>query len=69
MARSAGSRAGRRGVATERLRELPSVEELAARLEGLPHDAAVRAARAAIAAGDPPLTGGISASSSPGSST
>jgi L-seryl-tRNA(Ser) seleniumtransferase len=49
VARSAGSRASRPGVTAERLRELPSVEELAARLEGLTHPQAVRAARAAIA--------------------
>jgi L-seryl-tRNA(Ser) seleniumtransferase len=36
--------------AREALRALPSVEELAARLEGVPHALAVRAARAAIAA-------------------
>jgi len=58
VARSAGSRASRRPVATERLRELPSVEELSARLEGVPHDAAVRAARAVIAAAREALLAG-----------
>jgi L-seryl-tRNA(Ser) seleniumtransferase len=58
VARSAGSRAGRRSVATERLRELPSVEELAARLGSLPHEVAVRAARGAIAAAREALLSG-----------
>ena len=58
MARSAGSRASRRAAAPERLRELPSVEELAARLEGLSHAAAVRAARGAIAAARQALLAG-----------
>jgi L-seryl-tRNA(Ser) seleniumtransferase len=48
---SAGSRGGRRvPEAGDALRALPSVEELAARLDGVPHALAVRAARAAIAA-------------------
>src|SRR5437763_10706977 len=42
----AGSRG--RNPEAESLRELPSVEQLAARLEGRPHSLAVRAARAAI---------------------
>ena len=46
MARDAGSRA----PGPDRLRELPSIEELAAALEGVPHGEAVRAARAAVAA-------------------
>ncbi len=58
MARSAGSRASHPRVATERLQELPSVEELSARLEGVPHDAAVRAARAVIAAAREALLAG-----------
>ena len=50
MARDAGSRAPGPD-ARERLRSLPSVEELAASLErGVPHALAVRAAREAIAA-------------------
>src|SRR4051812_1056615 len=44
-----GSRGPGRAEA-ERLRELPSVEQLAARLEGVPKGAAVAAAREAIAA-------------------
>jgi L-seryl-tRNA(Ser) seleniumtransferase len=49
VARDAGSRAP--GPDTrERLRSLPSVEELAAALDGVPHALAVRAAREAIAA-------------------
>jgi L-seryl-tRNA(Ser) seleniumtransferase len=46
VARDAGSRAS----GPELLRELPSVEELSARLEGAPHALAVSAARAAIEA-------------------
>jgi L-seryl-tRNA(Ser) seleniumtransferase len=46
--KAAGSRDSR-PEAREALRALPSVEELAARLEGAPHSVAVRAARAAIA--------------------
>ena len=46
MATGAGSRGPARANA---LRALPSVEELSARLEGIPKAAAVRAARAAIA--------------------
>ena len=62
MARSAGSRAAARpGAAPERLRELPSVEQLAARLEGLPHAAAVSAARAAIGAAREALLAGAEA--------
>src|SRR5882757_5279397 len=52
---------------SERLRELPSVEELAASLEGVPHETAVRAARAVIGqareamlAGGGPPSGGVS---------
>jgi L-seryl-tRNA(Ser) seleniumtransferase len=52
---------------SERLRELPSVEELAASLEGVPHAAAVRAARAVIGearerllADEGPPSGGVS---------
>ena len=48
MARSAGSREGDPEL-SRRLRALPSVEELAARLEGVPHEIAVAAAREAIA--------------------
>jgi L-seryl-tRNA(Ser) seleniumtransferase len=56
VARSAGSRAhdpdrpesAASGEAAARLRELPSVEELAAELDGVPHAVAVRAARKAI---------------------
>jgi L-seryl-tRNA(Ser) seleniumtransferase len=47
VARVAGSRAPSPEVA-ERLRALPSVEELAASLDGVPHAEAVRAARAVI---------------------
>jgi len=62
VARSAGSRAAARpGAAPERLRELPSVEQLAARLEGLPHAAAVSAARAAIGAAREALLAGAEA--------
>ena len=49
MERAAGSRE-LDPRAREALRALPSVEELAARLEGVPHALAVRAAREAIAA-------------------
>ena len=49
MERAAGSR-GLDPRAREALRALPSVEELAARLDGVPHAVAVRAAREAIAA-------------------
>jgi L-seryl-tRNA(Ser) seleniumtransferase len=52
---------------TDRLRELPSVEELAASLDGVPHETAVRAARAVIGqareamlAGGGPPSGGVS---------
>ncbi|HEY1358848.1 MAG TPA: L-seryl-tRNA(Sec) selenium transferase [Thermoleophilaceae bacterium] len=45
---SAGSRGPSREA--ERLRELPSVEQLASRLEGVPKGAAVAAARTAVAA-------------------
>jgi L-seryl-tRNA(Ser) seleniumtransferase len=61
VARDAGSRAPS-PAAAERLRALPSVEELASSLADAPHAAAVRAARAAIEdaraailAGRPPL--------------
>ncbi|MEA2458819.1 MAG: L-seryl-tRNA(Ser) seleniumtransferase [Thermoleophilaceae bacterium] len=50
MTRDAGSRAPGPD-ARERLRSLPSVEELAGALDGVPHALAVRAAREAIAAG------------------
>src|SRR3954467_2690254 len=55
---SAGSR-GPSPSEAERLRGLPSVEQLASRLEGVPKGAAVAAARAAIAAarGRPPAGG------------
>ena len=46
---SAGWREGSH-VAVERLRGLPSVEELSSRLEAFPHAVAVRAAREAVAA-------------------
>jgi L-seryl-tRNA(Ser) seleniumtransferase len=49
VARDAGSRASGPDL-NERLRSLPSVEELAAALEGVPHALAVSAAREAIAA-------------------
>jgi L-seryl-tRNA(Ser) seleniumtransferase len=52
---------------TDQLRALPSVEELAASLDGVPHEAAVRAARAvigqareALLAGGRPPSGGVS---------
>src|SRR5215207_1038030 len=55
---SAGSR-GRSRPEAERLRELPSVEQLASRLEGAPKGAAVAAARVAVAAArDRLLAGG-----------
>jgi L-seryl-tRNA(Ser) seleniumtransferase len=44
--------------AREALRALPSVEELAARLEGVPHTLAVRAARESIAARREAIAGG-----------
>ena len=47
MEKGAGSRAQRPDL-NELLRSLPSVDELAARLEGVPHALAVSAARAAI---------------------
>lgn len=50
MEQVAGSRA-RSPEATDRLRALPSVEELAASLDGVSHGDAVRAARAVIEAG------------------
>jgi L-seryl-tRNA(Ser) seleniumtransferase len=60
VARDAGSRAP--GPDTrERLRSLPSVEELAAALEGIPHPVAVRAAREAIAARREALVDGAEA--------
>ncbi|MEA2426049.1 MAG: L-seryl-tRNA(Ser) seleniumtransferase, partial [Thermoleophilaceae bacterium] len=66
MERVAGSRE-RSPEVTDRLRALPSVEELAASLDGVSHEAAVRAARAvieaareALLAGDSPPSGGLS---------
>ena len=56
MARDAGSR----GHAPE-LRALPSVEELAASLDGVPHALAVRAAREAVAARRERLLAGTAA--------
>ncbi|MEA2438720.1 MAG: L-seryl-tRNA(Ser) seleniumtransferase [Thermoleophilaceae bacterium] len=53
MAKDAGSRAP-----GPDLRELPSVEELASSLEGVPHAPAVRAAREAVAAARERLTAG-----------
>jgi L-seryl-tRNA(Ser) seleniumtransferase len=62
----AGSR-GHSPEMTDQLRALPSVEELAASLDGVPHEAAVRAARAvigqareALLAGGRPPSGGVS---------
>jgi L-seryl-tRNA(Ser) seleniumtransferase len=55
--KGAGSRALSPETA-DRLRSLPSVEELAASLEGVPHAAAVRAARAAVAAARERIVGG-----------
>src|SRR5439155_10544592 len=49
VAKAAGSRESDPDL-EQRLRALPSVEELAASLEGVPHALAVRAAREAIAA-------------------
>ncbi len=60
MTKDAGSRAPAPDV-RERLRSLPSVEELAAALEGVPHALAVRAAREAIAAGRERLMAGAPA--------
>jgi L-seryl-tRNA(Ser) seleniumtransferase len=57
VTRDAGSRAPGPD-ARERLRSLPSVEELAASLDGVPHAPAVRAAREAIAARREALTAG-----------
>src|SRR3954468_17447748 len=54
MAKDAGSRA----PGPERLRALPSVEELASSLSGVPHAVAVRAAREAIDAGRSRLMAG-----------
>jgi L-seryl-tRNA(Ser) seleniumtransferase len=57
VARDAGSR----GPAPDALRALPSVEELAASLDGVPHTLAVSAARAAVAARREALLGGAAA--------
>jgi L-seryl-tRNA(Ser) seleniumtransferase len=66
VAKDAGSRAQSPEL-SDRLRALPSVEELAASLEGVAHADAVRAARAVIAAareallaGERPPSGGVS---------
>ena len=59
MERAAGSRELDR-QAREALRALPSVEELAARLDGVPHALAVRAAREAIAARREAIVAGAS---------
>ena len=63
MARVAGSKAPSPEVA-ERLRALPSVEELAASLAGVPHAAAVRAARAVIEDARERIRGGAEAPAS-----
>ena len=62
MERAAGSRE-LDPQARDALRSLPSVEELAARLDGVPHAVAVRAARDAIAAARDAIVaaGGVSA--------
>ena len=53
--------AGRAGRARDRLRALPSVEELASGLDGFPHRVAVSAARGAIAALREAIAGGTPA--------